>query len=88
MHLCLMTIIVQYVNKREIMTEEILKKIKQLPPLYGISNDMFSALSKKWHGLMTAWCIRKENKLLGILSPSAFLVDLPSFETAIENTQN
>jgi HD-like signal output (HDOD) protein len=43
---------------------------------YGISNDMFSALSKKQHGLMTAWCIRKENKLLGILSPAAFLVEI------------
>ncbi|WP_294961005.1 HDOD domain-containing protein [Sulfurimonas sp.] len=43
---------------------------------YGINNDMFSALSKKQHGLMTAWCIRKENKLLGILSPAAFLVEI------------
>ena len=43
---------------------------------YGISNDMFSALSKKQHGLMTAWCLRKENKLLGILSPAAFLVEI------------
>jgi HD-like signal output (HDOD) protein len=43
---------------------------------YGITNDMFSALSKKQHGLMTAWCIRKENKLLGVLSPAAFLVEI------------
>ncbi len=43
---------------------------------YGISNEMFSALSKKQHGLMTAWCIRKENRLLGILSPAAFLVEI------------
>jgi len=43
---------------------------------YGISNDMFSALSKKQHGLMTAWCIRKENRLLGVLSPAAFLVEI------------
>jgi len=43
---------------------------------YGISNDMFSMLSKKQHGLMTAWCIRKENKLLGVLSPAAFLVEI------------
>ncbi|EDZ63848.1 phosphohydrolase, HDOD family [Sulfurimonas gotlandica GD1] len=43
---------------------------------YGINNDMFSALSKKQHGLMTAWCLRKENKLLGILSPAAFLVEI------------
>jgi len=43
---------------------------------YGISNDMFSNLSKKQHGLMTSWCIKKENKLLGILSPAAFLVEI------------
>jgi HD-like signal output (HDOD) protein len=43
---------------------------------YGISNEMFSTLSKKQHGLMTAWCIRKENKLLGVLSPAAFLVEI------------
>jgi len=43
---------------------------------YGISNNMFSTLSKKQHGLMTAWCIRKENKLLGVLSPAAFLVEI------------
>jgi len=43
---------------------------------YGINNEMFSMLSKKQHGLMTAWCIRKENKLLGILSPAAFLVEI------------
>ncbi len=43
---------------------------------YGISNDMFSALSKKQHGLMTAWCLKRENKLLGILSPAAFLVEI------------
>ena len=43
---------------------------------YGISNEMFSALSKKQHGLMTSWCLRKENKLLGVLSPAAFLVEI------------
>lgn len=43
---------------------------------YGINNDMFSALSKKQHGIMTAWCIKKENKLLGVLSPAAFLVEI------------
>jgi HD-like signal output (HDOD) protein len=43
---------------------------------YGISNEMFSMLSKKQHGLMTAWCLRKENKLLGVLSPAAFLVEI------------
>ncbi len=43
---------------------------------YGITNEMFSALSKKQHGLMTAWCLRKENRLLGVLSPAAFLVEI------------
>lgn len=43
---------------------------------YGIDNDMFSALSKKQHGLMTAWCLKTEGSLLGILSPAAFLVEI------------
>ncbi|MBD3796638.1 MAG: HDOD domain-containing protein [Campylobacterales bacterium] len=43
---------------------------------YGITNDMFSALSNKQHGLVTAWCLRKENKLMGVLSPAAFLVEI------------
>lgn len=43
---------------------------------YGMSNDMFSAFSKKQHALATSWCIRKEPKLLGILSPAAFLVEI------------
>jgi len=43
---------------------------------YGISNDVFSSISKKQHGLVTSWCIRKENKLLGVLSPAAFLVEI------------
>ena len=43
---------------------------------YGINNDMFSALSKKQHGLITSWCMRKENKLMGVLSPAAFLVEI------------
>jgi len=43
---------------------------------YGINNDMFSALSKKQHGLTTAWCLKTEGKLLGILSPAAFLVEI------------
>lgn len=43
---------------------------------YNISNEMFSSLSKKQHALITAWCLRKENKLLGILSPAAFLVEI------------
>ncbi|MCW8896338.1 MAG: HDOD domain-containing protein [Sulfurimonas sp.] len=43
---------------------------------YGITNDMFSALSKKQHGLMTSWCLKTEGSLLGILSPAAFLVEI------------
>jgi len=43
---------------------------------YGITNDMFSELSKKQHALITSWCLRKENKLLGVLSPAAFLVEI------------
>jgi HD-like signal output (HDOD) protein len=43
---------------------------------YGISNEMFSELSKKQHGLMIAWCLKKENRLLGVLSPAAFLVEI------------
>lgn len=43
---------------------------------YGISNAMFSALSKNQHALITAWCMRKENRLMGILSPAAFLVEI------------
>ena len=70
---------------------------------YGISNEMFSELSKKQHGLMTAWCLRKENKLLGVLSPAAFLVEIgkvliaqqimsdgkqEAFRDALANTQD
>ncbi len=43
---------------------------------YGITNEMFSQLSKRQHALMTAWCVKKENKLMGILSPAAFLVEI------------
>jgi len=43
---------------------------------YNIDNDMFSALSEKQHGLATAWCLRNEKKLLGVLSPAAFLVEI------------
>jgi HD-like signal output (HDOD) protein len=43
---------------------------------YGISNDQFSNLSKSQHALMTAWYLRKDPKLLGILSPAAFLVEI------------
>ena len=44
--------------------------------VYGISNEMFSDLSKRQHALITAWCMKKENKLMGILSPAAFLVEI------------
>lgn len=44
--------------------------------VYGITNEMFSELSKRQHALITAWCMRKENKLMGILSPAAFLVEI------------
>ncbi|MCK9453930.1 MAG: HDOD domain-containing protein [Sulfurimonas sp.] len=43
---------------------------------YGIDNDTFSMLSKKQHALTTAWCLKKDSKLLGILSPAAFLVEI------------
>lgn len=43
---------------------------------YGITADMFSTLSKKQHALATAWCLKKEMKLLDILSPAAFLVEI------------
>ena len=43
---------------------------------YSIDNDMFSALSKSQHALITAWCLKKENKLMGVLSPAAFLVEI------------
>jgi len=43
---------------------------------YGITNEMFSMLSKRQHALITAWCVKKENRLMGVLSPAAFLVDI------------
>lgn len=43
---------------------------------YAITNDQFSALSKQQHGLMTAWNLRKNAKILGVLSPAAFLVEI------------
>ena len=43
---------------------------------YQISNDQFSNLSKKQHALMTSWLLRKEPRLLGVLSPAAFLVEI------------
>ncbi|MCK9472290.1 HDOD domain-containing protein [Sulfurimonas sp.] len=44
--------------------------------VYGIDNDTFSMLSKKQHALTTAWCLKQDAKLLGILSPAAFLVEI------------
>ncbi len=43
---------------------------------YGIDGDIFSLMSKKQHALTTSWCLKKEAKLLGILSPAAFLVEI------------
>ncbi|WP_457744363.1 HDOD domain-containing protein [Sulfurimonas sp.] len=43
---------------------------------YGITNDMFSELSKKQNALVVSWCLRKENRYLGVLSPAAFLVEI------------
>jgi HD-like signal output (HDOD) protein len=43
---------------------------------YGISNDQFSSLSKQQHALVTNWYLRKDPKLLGVLSPAAFLVEI------------
>jgi HD-like signal output (HDOD) protein len=43
---------------------------------YGISNETFSKISKKQHSLMVSWCLRKENKLIGVLSPASFLVEI------------
>jgi HD-like signal output (HDOD) protein len=43
---------------------------------YGIDGEVFSQMSKKQHALTTSWCLKKEAKLLGILSPAAFLVEI------------
>ncbi len=43
---------------------------------YGLSNVAFAELSKKQHALTTTWCLRKENRLMGVLSPAAFLVEI------------
>lgn len=44
--------------------------------VYGIDNDTFSMLSKKQHAITTSWCLKKDSRLLGILSPAAFLVEI------------
>ncbi|MCF6331369.1 MAG: HDOD domain-containing protein [Sulfurimonas sp.] len=43
---------------------------------YGISDEVFATLCKRQHALTIAWCIKKENKLMGVLSPAAFLVEI------------
>ena len=70
---------------------------------YGITNEMFSDLSKKQHALTTAWCLKRENRLMGVLSPAAFLVEIgkvliaqqviadqkeAEFQAAIQELQN
>lgn len=44
--------------------------------VYEIDNDTFSMLSKKQHAITTSWCLKKDSRLLGILSPAAFLVEI------------
>lgn len=43
---------------------------------YNLTSAAFAELSKKEHALTTAWCLKKENRLMGILSPAAFLVEI------------
>ncbi len=43
---------------------------------YGLNEAAFAELSKKEHALTTAWCLKKENRLMGVLSPAAFLVEI------------
>ena len=43
---------------------------------YGITNVQYAELSKKEHALVTSWYMKKDPKLLGILSPAAFLVEI------------
>lgn len=43
---------------------------------YGISNEQFANLSKNQHALVTSWYIKQDPKILGILSPAAFLVEI------------
>ena len=44
--------------------------------IYGIDADAFALLSKKQHALVTSWCLKINTKILGILSPAAFLVEI------------
>ena len=43
---------------------------------YGITNEMFSQLSKNQNNLIIAWILKTERSLLDVLSPAAFLVEI------------
>ncbi len=43
---------------------------------YNITSETFANLSQKQNALTTKWCLRKENKLMGVLSPASFLVEI------------
>ena len=43
---------------------------------YGLNDELFAELSKKEHALTTKWCLKKENRLMSVLSPAAFLVEI------------
>ncbi len=43
---------------------------------YGLSDVAFAELTKKEHALTTAWSLKKENRLMGVLSPAAFLIEI------------
>lgn len=70
---------------------------------YGITNEQFAQVSKNQHALATSWYIKKDPKLLGVLSPAAFLVEIgkvlisqyiiqekqqEAFRDALKNTQD
>lgn len=44
--------------------------------IYNMNAESFSNLSKKQHALVTSWFLRTNSKILGILSPAAFLVEI------------
>ncbi len=43
---------------------------------YNLTELAFAELSKKQHALTTSWCLKSENRLMGVLSPAAFLVEI------------
>ncbi len=43
---------------------------------YGISNSQFSDLSKMQNALAVNWCLRKKPKLMDLLSPASFLIEI------------